>query len=304
MDPRFRGSDDGRADVTLNKDHPMPLTHLTAGRLTAAIASTGAELRSFTLDGQERMTPATPDHWQGHAPLLFPVIGRVADDTIRVDGRAYPMLKHGLARHAEFERVAQDGASAQFRLASSAETRMHYPFDWTLNVRHALSDRLETTVAVTNRGDGPMPYSFGFHPAFAWPQPGGERERSAIAFAEEEPGDLLRLTPDGLIAPGRRASPLDGRTLHLADGLFTDDALIWSPVASRSVRYGGLTVRFPDSDTLAVWTQPGAGFVCIEPWSGHADPEGFSGEMRDKPGARMLAAGEAAEFRLVIRPEL
>ena len=284
----------------------MPLTHLTSGRLTAAIASTGAELRSLTLDGQERMTPATPDHWQGHAPLLFPVIGRVAGDTVRVDGCAHPMPKHGLARRAEFELVGRDQVSAHFRLASSAETRTHYPFDWTLDVRHALSDRLETTVTVTNRGEGPMPYSLGFHPAFAWPKPGGERDRSVIVFGEEEPEDLLRLTPDGLIAPGRRPSPLDGRTLRLRDGLFTDDALIWSPVRSRSVRYESgavLRVEFPDSDTLAVWTQPGAGFVCIEPWAGHADPEGFSGEMRDKPGGRVLGAAEAAEFRLVIAPD-
>ena len=283
----------------------MPLTHLTSARLTATVASTGAELRSLTLDGQERMTPATPDHWQGHAPLLFPVIGRVVDDTVRVGGKTYPMPKHGLARHAEFELVEQDGASAHFRLAASPETRTHYPFGWTLDVRHALSDRLETTVTVTNRGDEPMPYSLGFHPAFAWPQPGGEREDAAIVFDADEPDDLLRLTPDGLIAPGRRPSPLDGRTLRLRDGLFTDDALIWSPARSRSVRYdsgAGLSVAFPDSDTLAVWTQPGAGFVCIEPWVGRADPVGYAGEMRDKPGGRVLGVGEAAEFRLVIAP--
>ena len=279
------------------------MVYLTAGSLTATITSTGAELRSLTFDGQERMTPATPDHWQGHAPILFPVIGRVADDTVRVDGRTHPMPKHGLARHAEFAVVEQDQASAHLRLTSSPDTRAHYPFDWTLDVRHSLTDRLTIAVTVTNTGERPMPYSFGFHPAFAWPQPGGARDQSAIVFARNEPEELLRLTPDGLIAPGHRASPLDGRALHLRDGLFTDDALIWAGVQSRSVRYAsgaGLTVTFPDADTLAVWTQPGAGFVCIEPWVGRADPKGFTGELRDKPGGRMLAAGKGAEHRLVV----
>ncbi len=281
------------------------LIHLSHGPLTAAIAPTGAELRSLTLDGEERMTPAAPDHWQGHAPILFPVIGRVADDTVRVDGRAYPMPKHGLARHAEFALVEASAAAAHFRLASSADTRAHYPFDWTLDVVHALSDRLETTATVTNTGDRPMPHSFGFHPAFAWPQPGGERDASTIMFADDEPGELLVIRPDGLIAPERRPSPLDGRGLTLRDALFEQDALVWSPVRGRSVRYdsgASLTVAFPDSDTLAIWTQPGAGFVCIEPWVGHADPAGFAGEMSDKPGGRMLPAGESAEYRLVVTP--
>ena len=279
------------------------LIHLSHGRLAAAIAPTGAELRSLTLDGRERMTPGTPDHWQGHAPILFPVIGRVAGDRVRVDGREYPMPKHGLARHAEFAVIEASESAATFHLSSSEETRTHYPFDWTLDVRHALSDRLETTATVTNTGGRPMPYSFGFHPAFAWPQPGGERDAAAITFERDEPGELLVIQPDGLIAPERRPSPLDGRVLTLRDALFEQDALVWPDVRSRSVRYdsgGSLTVAFPDSDTLAIWTQPGAGFVCIEPWVGRADPAGFDGEMKDKPGGRMLAAGASAEFRLVV----
>ena len=168
---------------------------------------------------------------------------------------------------------------------------------------HALTDRLETTATVTNTGARAMPFSFGFHPAFAWPQPGGERDGAAITFAADEPGRLLEIAPDGLIRAERRDSPLDGRVLRLRDELFERDALVWPGVASRSVRYeggGAVTVRFPDSDTLAIWTQPGAGFVCIEPWVGRADPEGFAGEMADKPGGRMLAAGDSARFRLLV----
>ncbi|MGJ3628737.1 hypothetical protein AB5I41_20815 [Sphingomonas sp. MMS24-JH45] len=38
--------------------------------------------------------------------------------------------------------------------------------------------------------------------------------------------------------PTAAPPPLDGRTLALADALFTEDALIWDHVRSRSVRYG------------------------------------------------------------------
>src|SRR3546814_6949541 len=65
-----------------------------------------------------------------------------------------------------------------------------------------------------------------------------------------------------------RDSPLDGRTLHLDDALFTDDALVWDPVHSDKVRYGpaegpAIEMGFPDTPRLGVWTKPGARFVFI-----------------------------------------
>lgn len=117
-------------------------------------------------------------------------------------------------------------------------------------------------------------------------------------FEGDEAGKIVALR-DGLFA-GERASPLSGRELVLADALFENDALIWSPVRSRSVRYGApgaphLRVDFPDTPDLGIWTKPGASFVCIEPWHGHADPAGFAGDFRDKPGVMTVAPG--AEWR-------
>src|SRR3546814_15965006 len=84
-----------------------------------------------------------------------------------------------------------------------------------------------------------MPAQFGFHPALAWPLPFGEaRGEHRITFDADEPERLLRIAPDGLIAPERRDSPLEGRTLHLDDELFHDAALVWDPVHSDKVRYG------------------------------------------------------------------
>ena len=42
---------------------------------------------------------------------------------------------------------------------------------------------------------------------------------------------------------------------------------------------------------LGIWTKPGAAFVCIEPWHGIADPAGFAGDIRDKPGIVEIAPG-------------
>ena len=84
-----------------------------------------------------------------------------------------------------------------------------------------------------------------------------------------------------------------------------DDALVWTAPESRSLRYGApdgpqLEIGFPDMPTLAVWTKPGARFICIEPWQGHADPAGFTGEIWDKPGMLRLEPGERRAFAMSV----
>ena len=66
--------------------------------------------------------------------------------------------------------------------------------------------------------------------------------------------------------------------------------------------FGGptLDVAFPDTPSLGVWTKPGAAFVCIEPWHGIADPSGYAGEFRDKPGVFEIAAGEAETITMSV----
>jgi hypothetical protein len=51
---------------------------------------------------------------------------------------------------------------------------------------------------------------------------------------------------------------------------------------------------------LGVWTKPGAGFLCVEPWQGYAAPLGFIGELKDKPGGVSLAATASTTFAIEI----
>jgi galactose mutarotase-like enzyme len=45
---------------------------------------------------------------------------------------------------------------------------------------------------------------------------------------------------------------------------------------------------------IALWSRPGAPFLCLEAWSGHGDPEGFSGDIFAKPSMQRLNPGESA----------
>lgn len=267
-------------------------------QLSAAINPLGAELTHLRdAEGRELMTDADPAFWTGHAPLLFPIVGRLNDDTLHIDGTDYSMKQHGFARRSLFTLVEQSDAQAVFLLEDSAESRAIYPFPFALRVTYTITGAtLDVAVVIENRGGDVLPASFGFHPAFAWPLPYGlPRADHRIVFAKDEPAPLRELV-DSAIIEQRRASPLEGRTLALKDTLFERDALIWDELQSRSVRYGAptgpqLRVDFPLMPMLGIWTKPGAAFICIEPWHGIADPEGFSGDIRDKPGIVEIAPG-------------
>lgn len=281
-------------------------TTIRSGRLSATIAHHGAELQSLTDgEGREYMSDGNPDFWSGHAPLLFPIVGRLNEDRLRFSGQDYRMLKHGFARKSDFALIDQSSNSACFRLTDSAETRTQYPFAFELDAHFRLEGAtLHMRIMVRNPGAEPLPFSFGYHPAFAWPLPGGGgRADHQIRFEADEPDALCRLTTDGLILPDLVPTPVTGNQIALADALFEDDALIWKSLASRRLSYAApgyaaLDIAFPDTEWLGIWTKPGAGFVCIEPWAGSADDKGYLGDFSDKPGVIQLAPSGERQFRM------
>jgi galactose mutarotase-like enzyme len=275
--------------------------------LSAEISGLGAELRTLrSASGRDFLWDGDPAWWRGRAPLLFPIVGRVPNDAIVVAGRRYPMKQHGLARISEFTLIEAGGDACRFRLASSPQTRAVYPFDFVLDVRYGLdANALTVSATVSNTGTGAMPVAFGFHPAFRWPLPGGgPRDAHILRFDKAEPAPIRRLR-DGLLTMARLPTPVQGDVLALRDDLFAHDALIFDRPVSRGVTYvspDGPSVRvtYPDMPSLGVWSKPGAGFVCIEPWQGYAAPEGFAGELADKEGSLGLAAGASATFAMTI----
>jgi galactose mutarotase-like enzyme len=230
----------------------------------------------------------------------------------RFDGRDYQMPKHGFARRSVFEILPGTADAVTMRLDATPETRAIYPFEFRLELTFAVqATTLRVTAVIANRGDRPTPASFGFHPALRWPLPFGRpRAEHAVRFAQPEPAPVRRIDDDGLLTPTPHPTPVEGDRLALRDDLFVDDAVIFDRLTSRSVRYGadsgpGIEVRFDDFAMLGVWTRPGAPFICIEPWRGVADPQGFDGDIRDKPGIMEIPAGGSRELsmRLDLQPD-
>ena len=278
---------------------------IASPQLAAEIALQGAELVALRDEaGRDLLWDGNPAFWAGRAPILFPIVGRLKGDQLRVDGVAYPMRQHGLARISRFELVESDEASCRLRLVADEATRRSFPYDFALDLTYRIAGATLTIEgAVGNRSAGPMPVSFGFHPAFRWPLPYGAAALDhAITFAEDEPEPLAGVV-DGLLSDRSRPSPVRGRTLALEPHLFDEDALILLAPASRSVTYGppggrSLRVDFDGMPQLGLWSKPGALFVCIEPWHGYASPSDFDGDVTEKPGMTSVAPGETRAFAM------
>ncbi|OON67959.1 aldose 1-epimerase family protein [Hymenobacter sp. CRA2] len=292
----------------------MSVYHLENDRCRVAVNAHGAELSSFVrtdFDGLEYIWPADPAVWARHAPVLFPIVGRLSDDTYQHQGQHYRLPQHGFARDQAFELVEQAPGRVQLRLRDDAQTREQYPFAFELIIGYRLQ---ETTLHVSWQVRNPsaeqeLLFSIGAHPAFRCPLLPDETFED-YAFRFEHPVTLERHLLSGGLLNGETETILaDASELPLTYELFSQDALVLKHydftqltlASRRSARH--VQIQFNGFPYLGLWTKgPGAPFVCIEPWHGIASSVGDSGELRDKEGIMTLAPGRtfAASYSISV----
>jgi galactose mutarotase-like enzyme len=276
--------------------------------MTATVAADGAELCSLKNAGGVELLWQAGEAWPRHAPLLFPIVGRLKNDELRHGGSVYPMTQHGFARDQRFDWVRREPASCKLVLADNAATRARYPFAFLLSVAYTLNGAdLEVALEIANTGDAMLPASIGAHPAFNWPLLAGlAKEDYALVFSQEESMPIRRLK-DGLLRAAPEPTPVRGNTLALSERLFDDDAVILDRPASNSVRFAAgrgpsIEVSWEGFRELGIWSkQAGAPFLCIEPWHGFASPWDFDGEFSDKPGLMHIAPAESRTLKYRVR---
>lgn len=277
------------------------LTMLQNGVLRLGVVSFGAEMQSLRLaNGDELLWQGAPEFWTGRAPVLFPIVGRAADDVIAVDDHTAPMPQHGFARRSMFELVEADEVMCHHRLRDSAQSREVYPFAFSLDVTHRLvANRLEVTAQVSNNSDAPMPFGFGFHPAFNWPLPRAQGLAHHVTLAEGGTPERVEIE-DGLLRRTPVKGPFVEGDLEIREALFKDGALVF-PNGAEALRYGpraglALAFEFTNLPDLALWKPKDAPFLCIEPWHGTASYVGDGPQIAQRPNSITLAAGEVATF--------
>ncbi|MGA9600046.1 MAG: aldose 1-epimerase family protein [Methylocystis sp.] len=276
---------------------------------SARIALFGAELCVWRSRGVDLIWEIDRRFWDRTAPVLFPIVGATRDGCVRVEGDSYPLSLHGFAWEKDFVVSERREDFLRLELAADEETRALYPFEFLFAVEFSLTPgALENTLIVENRDAKPLPYACGLHPAFRWPL-AGSRAQHALLFDEAENPELPVIGPGGLISSAeKKRVPLEDRSLPLAPELFARDAMVFLDTRSRRVAFDNgegarILCEFPDFPHIGFWTRPGAPYLCLEPWTGHGDPEDFWGELADKPSMRRLAPGERARHKAVFRFE-
>ncbi len=285
--------------------------------LTAIVAAHGAELHSIRYrTGEAAASAASREllwqagtQWPRHAPVLFPIVGRLAHDTLLHEGRATRLTQHGFARDRAFRFLERAASHCRLLLEDDADSRESYPFAFRLEIEYRI-DAATLTVSYTlsNPARTMLPASLGAHPAFNWPlEPELPPEAHEILFAAPEPAPIRRVR-DGLLRPERLPTPVCGDRLGLDPALFAEDAVILEAPASRSLRFGvpggaALRIGWSGFHQLGIWSKPGAAFLCIEPWCGLASPEGFNGEFASKPHLLLIPPGGQVRASWTLTPE-
>jgi galactose mutarotase-like enzyme len=283
---------------------------LTSATARVEIAAHGAELVSFQslATGLEYLWQADPAQWARHAPLLFPIVGRLPEDTYLQDGQSYKLSQHGFARDQEFKLIQEDATSLTFQLMASAATKAAYPFEFELRVRYELRGATLTVgwhVRNPAASGQDLLFSIGAHPAFNCPlQPTQGEQFTDYAFHFDHPVTLASQLLRGGLRSGETAPVLAQQAaLPLRYELFADDALVFGQfdftrlTLQKADKTGPFVrMQFNGFPYLGLWTKgPGAGFVCIEPWQGVASPVGPPQELRDKEGILTLAPSQVFE---------
>lgn len=273
--------------------------------LQVVISSHGAEIQSVKdmHSGEEFMWQADPEIWGRHAPVLFPIVGRLKNDEYTYDGKTYHLGQHGFARNQEFEVEHVSDESITFLLKETAETLAMYPFKFELRVNYnLLNNLLEENFTVTNTDTKELIFGIGGHPGFNIPT--DEKSKKEDFYFSCQPSVARIQIPlrGSYLDWNNRSLASTDSLIALSDNLFQNDALIFqlkghdNKISLRTDdSHFHINVWTRNAPFVGVWSQypKTADYVCIEPWWGIADRNDASGKLEEKYGMNHLPVGDS-----------
>ena len=253
---------------------------ISSNNSTGVVRTYGGELISFVCGGIEYVWQGNPEHWNGQAPILFPVCCSAKDGKMAFDGVEYPMPKHGIARKREFEPVFISKSKVILEQRESEETLASFPFCYSLKAEYSVTDDgFSARFTVKNMDKNEMTFCIGGHPGFNVPltdEDGGFEEHKLV-FDDAE-GCTVSITKDGYMDSSvPKCDKLIGTNeLPLVYSDYDNDCMIVENLPKKSVELlstktgKGFRFEFEGFDALGIWTpiKKNSPFICLEPWNG------------------------------------
>lgn len=279
---------------------------LDNGILSLAVSEKGAEPTSLKKHGVEYLWNAYANYWNRHAPILFPIVGRLREDKCRFGMRECIMKQHGFARDSRF---IAGGVSGELILAEKPSKDV-YPFDFDLSVQYELTgNRLKATWKVINTGNEEMFFQIGAHPGFMLPQYDMNDEIHGYFRLYDAYGKLIRplvlsSLEDGLRVPLYTPQSMLTEEIPITNETFAHGALLIEEGQVAAVelldKHDTLILRVdcPQAEAFGLWApyKKGCPFVCIEPWCGIADAYNFTGDFSERKYSHRIGTGKEYRF--------
>jgi galactose mutarotase-like enzyme len=277
---------------------------ISNGILTATINTLGAELISLVKNNKNYIWQVDEMYWNKTSPILFPLVGRLKNDSYTFNGKTYQLPRHGFARNMEFTFDKKSDSQVIFELNETEETRLIYPFSFKLLMAYTLMENeLVIEYFVRNQSDEVLPFSIGAHPAFNISE---NFENYSLQFNAADTFETHHLENESF---NGKTTLVDTKNNAIALNftLFEKDALVFKQLNSNEVILKNkdkaiLKVNYDHFPYLGIWTKQNAPFLCIEPWCGLADSNNHNGDLEEKEGMNHLPAGE--DFLRAIRIEI
>lgn len=279
-------------------------------------SSIGGELISFKVDGKERIHQGEDCidekgkvYWKRHAPVLFPIVGKLKKNKTLIGGRTFELMQHGFARDMEFEPITKLENFHSYVLKSNRYTIARYPYEFALyHTYRAEENKLTTIYKVVNTGLINLPFGIGGHPAFIINQEELKKGHYYLEFEEPEEKIHFLYLVDGLIGTDYAKNRIvEKKYIMLDSHTFDNDALIMKGITSHKISLVNyhqgkreLTMDFTGFPYLAIWSKPNAPFICIEPWYSTADNIKSTGVFTQKPDLISLKTDEEFECKYTV----
>jgi galactose mutarotase-like enzyme len=267
--------------------------------IQAIIALRGAELVSLKrTETDSVLWKKDPSFWNRTAPNLFPVVGRLVNDSFEFGGEQFNMTQHGFARDVDFEVEKKTPGSVVLKLVWNESSCEIYPFKFELRIHYTLHVKgIDIVYSVFNVDEKEIGFSIGGHPGF---QLKDSLEQYKLGFSN--PFTTLQHHLEASYFNGVTSDFVCDGELFLSNELFVNDAIVFKKppfewVSLEHQKQGKLvTVTTENLDAIGFWTKKDAPFFCIEPWWGWADAYKHSGKFNEKSGLHWLQPEKSKKF--------
>ena len=256
----------------------------------------GAELTSIKFNGKEMLYQGGA--WNRHAPILFPIVGKLKNDETIINDKIYKIGQHGFARDMEFKELEKNEREHKYLLESNENTLKMFPFKFSLYVSHIIEEnKVITKYKVINKDNKKMIFGIGGHPAYICDYSSG---RYKIEFDKIEDNIKFMNLENGKKKKKEATNILSDNSIKLNKDSFMNDAIIMKNMNSDKVYLKEnekkiLEFDFTGFPYLGLWAKIGAPFVCIEPWMNTADMVNTNGRLETKENILELEPGEKFE---------